>query len=398
MKKLLTAHFVSSLIFGMAQQHLFLGVQGEYGMLIKNFNQSGSVLHTDGLGSMANGKLSVQYRLFDALSFEMGAGIKRIQWKLQDKNFEARNPGFEVNSKTNAAFGNYFVNVQYAHKIQPKQFVYFQLGYTNDLVGAESLSQSRNFTVGTELVSQTSDYAESNWGITPEIGFQMYDLYGNLMSIGLSYNNAIGSDMLVSTYSVTNGSGSVASDVATANGSYIALNARFNLLVFHKLKKEKPTKEDKIKEETTEDIVVDTPDTTTIKDPVDVIDNSNQTDDDKINDREIVTTHKIKVHSPNLTIKIYDHQIVDGDIVSLYLNNEWVVENYTLKKEYLELKITVDEGDNSLILYAINLGKYKPNTAAIIINDGVKDHTVILESDLEESGTLEIKYKPEKKK
>jgi uncharacterized ubiquitin-like protein YukD len=398
MKKLLTTLFVSSLIFGMAQQHLFLGFQGEYGMLTKNFNQSGAVLYTDGLGSMSNGKLSIQYRLFDALSFEMGAGIKRIQWKLKDKNFEARNPGFEVNSKTNAVFGNYFANIQYAHKIQPKQFIYFQLAYTNDLVGAESLTQSRNFTVGSELVSQTTDYAESNWGITPEIGFQMYDLYGNLMSLGLSYNNAIGSDMLVSNYSVTNGSGTVASDVATANGSYFALNARFNLLVFHRLKKEKPPKEDKIKEETADDIIVDIPDTTTIKDPVDVIDNSNQTNDDKINDREIVTTHKIKVHSPNLTIKIYDHQIVDGDIVSLYLNDKWIVENYTLKKEYLELKITVDEGDNSLILYAINLGRYKPNTAAIIINDGVKDHTVILESDLEESGTLEIKYKPEKKK
>lgn len=397
MKRLLTTLFVSTFLLGMAQQHLFLGAQGEYGMLMKNFNQSGSVLYNNGLGSMANAKLSLQYRLFDAFSFEAGAGIKRIQWQLKDKNFEARNPGFEVNSKTNAIFGNYFMNVQYAHKIEPKKFVYFQLGYTNDLVGAESLTRTRNFTVGTELVSQTSTYATSTWGITPEIGFQMYDLYGNLMSIGLSYNNALGSDMLVSNYDVTNGSGTVASDVATANGSYLALNARFNLLLFHKMKKEKPSKDDIIEEEEDLGTLGEAQDSIVRPDPIVVVD-TNLTNDDKINDREIVTTHKIKVHSPNLTIRVYDHQIVDGDIISLYLNDEWVIENYTLKKEYLELDITVNEGDNNLILYAINLGRYKPNTAAIIVDDGVKEHTVILESDLEESGTLEIKYKPEKQK
>jgi hypothetical protein len=101
----------------------------------------------------------------------------------------------------------------------------------------------------------------------------------------------------------------------------------------------------------------------------------------------------VKVHAEQVLIKVWDRQTVDGDRISLNLNGEWILENYTLKKEKLELKVNLKEGLNIFVLHALNLGKIRPNTAAFTVDDGEKEHKVVLESNMKESGTLRIIYK-----
>jgi hypothetical protein len=74
------------------------------------------------------------------------------------------------------------------------------------------------------------------------------------------------------------------------------------------------------------------------------------------------------------------------------LNSDWILTDYTLENKRYTFEVTLHEGDNTLILYALNLGKYKPNTAAIMVDDGTKKQQVVLESTLDESSALEIKF------
>jgi hypothetical protein len=42
------------------------------------------------------------------------------------------------------------------------------------------------------------------------------------------------------------------------------------------------------------------------------------------------------------------------------------------------------------VLYAHNQGKYPPNTAAIIVDDGIRKNQIALKSNLKTSGAIEI--------
>src|SRR5690606_13301563 len=96
----------------------------------------------------------------------------------------------------------------------------------------------------------------------------------------------------------------------------------------------------------------------------------------EIEGRAIEVTHKVAVTRKTVTIKVWDHQKVDGDRISLNLNGRWVLINYTLQKQQKVIEVELNEGTNVFVLHALNLGKYEPNTAAIIIDDGTQENKV----------------------
>ena len=66
-------------------------------------------------------------------------------------------------------------------------------------------------------------------------------------------------------------------------------------------------------------------------------------------------------------ILVWDAQKVDGDTISLMLNGKFILENYPLKKAPKRIKATLSGTNNSIVLYAHNLGTVPPNTASISI-------------------------------
>jgi hypothetical protein len=75
---------------------------------------------------------------------------------------------------------------------------------------------------------------------------------------------------------------------------------------------------------------------------------------------------------------------IDGDIISLNYNGRWILRNFILKGVYYDLPLYVseDSSKNYLLLYANNLGKEPPNTVAIVVDDGIEQQKVVLNSDL----------------
>lgn len=105
----------------------------------------------------------------------------------------------------------------------------------------------------------------------------------------------------------------------------------------------------------------------------------------------VIKQKQITVSPGTVTIEVYDHQLQDGDIISLNYNGHWILEEYMLrrkaKKMTLPLKPT---NDNYLILHAVNLGNKPPNTVTLSYIYKGEKKTVVMESDMNESEMIKI--------
>lgn len=112
---------------------------------------------------------------------------------------------------------------------------------------------------------------------------------------------------------------------------------------------------------------------------------------EEIAERKVIVKQQLSVTTATVKIEIWDHQQEDGDIVSLRLNGENVVDKIRLLRKKYEKTITLQQGTNTLALDAINLGSIPPNTAAIrITSDGKLIKEVVLKSDMNTSEAITI--------
>lgn len=111
------------------------------------------------------------------------------------------------------------------------------------------------------------------------------------------------------------------------------------------------------------------------------------------NKRTEVVAKEITVDSDSLRISFYDNGQIDGDSISIFVNKKPVSTSQGLTAEalniYVQLDTTLDV--NQISMYAENLGKYPPNTALMVINDGEKRHEIFLSSSLDKNATVRIR-------
>jgi hypothetical protein len=107
---------------------------------------------------------------------------------------------------------------------------------------------------------------------------------------------------------------------------------------------------------------------------------------------EVIDAHALQVKHRKITIKVWDHNVVDGDIISLKWGDKWILSEYPLVSEPLQLDLTVHGFGEKLILYAHNVGQVPPNTAMVTVSDGTQYHRFELNADFETSEALVIQY------
>jgi len=107
--------------------------------------------------------------------------------------------------------------------------------------------------------------------------------------------------------------------------------------------------------------------------------------------REVKIARIVEVKSPNLRIKVWDNGIVDGDILTLFLNGKILFDKHRVTKKKRGINVKLEEKTNLLVLHADDLGDIKPNTVGVSIDDGIKEQILILSSNLRESGGVMIK-------
>ncbi len=110
--------------------------------------------------------------------------------------------------------------------------------------------------------------------------------------------------------------------------------------------------------------------------------------------RPVQIRESAEVSSSTFEILVWDDENVDGDTISLSFNGQLILDRYMVTAEKKKIQITMDPArDNVLVMYAHNLGKNPPNTAAISINDGTTTRTLTLKSDLKKCDAVKFKLK-----
>lgn len=337
------------------------------------------------IGVQVNGSI----RIYDRLTIEGGFGQHRSNYRFRDEDFEEIAEDFSVNIDSRHYYWNYFFGGSISQRIkQTDTYLYGRFIFSYNIIREESVSENSSFGISSLDIDRTvdfkTDYKPSLLSFIPEIGVQHKFYKGNLLSFGLKYQYSK-DDALISTYTVTdNVSKQQRTDVVNSTLNAISFNLKFDFRLHHFSKKEKVKKFD------LDEIAIDLS-----KPKEQSVDTTPPT---TIENRDLIINESIIVHSPKVKVFIWDHQTEDGDRISVNLNNEWIIENYTLKKEKYLLEIELREGINTFVMHALNLGKVRPNTAAMIVDDGEKEHKIVLQSNLKESGTLQIKYKKRNEK
>ncbi len=101
---------------------------------------------------------------------------------------------------------------------------------------------------------------------------------------------------------------------------------------------------------------------------------------------------QIIVKNRKVRIQVWDHNTIDGDVVSLKWGEEWLLSEYELQAEKKEITATLTGFQQKLVLYANNTGQIPPNTVAINIFDGHTTQRVQLEGDLKQTESIVIQY------
>jgi len=110
-------------------------------------------------------------------------------------------------------------------------------------------------------------------------------------------------------------------------------------------------------------------------------------------DRTNEVIGELEIDSRNVTISLWDHGLVDGDIVSIYVNGKLTAEEVTLEgpsDKYVFDTTLEYNGYNYILMFAHNTGAVYPNTAAISIDDGLVLKEFQVESSLSTNGTWDI--------
>lgn len=110
--------------------------------------------------------------------------------------------------------------------------------------------------------------------------------------------------------------------------------------------------------------------------------------------RKAELVKEIKVDSGNIKIEFFDNGQIDGDTISVYVNNMPVVSNRMLKTQPIHVNIRVDEKRNvqEVIMVGENLGTIPPNTALMIVTAGNKRYQLYLTSDEQKNAMVRFVY------
>jgi hypothetical protein len=103
----------------------------------------------------------------------------------------------------------------------------------------------------------------------------------------------------------------------------------------------------------------------------------------------------ITVDADSVSLSLYDNGVVDGDVVSVYLNGAPILSQTKLTAQAARVTVALPQRgtDYELKLVAENLGLLPPNTGLLIIEENGVRHTVHFSADLQTNASITIHRK-----
>jgi hypothetical protein len=113
------------------------------------------------------------------------------------------------------------------------------------------------------------------------------------------------------------------------------------------------------------------------------------------NSRKSILNKEFNVESDSVRLSFYDNGDIDGDSISVFVNNQPVLTHQELASKAFNLFLHLDSTKevNEISMFAENLGTIPPNTALMVLTDGKNRYEVFLSSSLSENATIRVKRK-----
>lgn len=107
----------------------------------------------------------------------------------------------------------------------------------------------------------------------------------------------------------------------------------------------------------------------------------------------------LEVDNDVLRLEMFDNGQIDGDSISLFLNNRLLLDKSMLDISGLKLTIRIDTSlpYDELAMFAHNLGNFPPNSALLVLYDGKKRHEIFLNSTLNSTAIIRIRKRGSRK-
>jgi len=101
---------------------------------------------------------------------------------------------------------------------------------------------------------------------------------------------------------------------------------------------------------------------------------------------------EIAIESKDINIEFYDNGVIDYDSISVFLNSKLILKKTMLTHTAIKLHLNLDDSlpFNELGMFANNEGLIPPNTATLIINDGLNREELELNSSLHSTATIRL--------
>jgi hypothetical protein len=109
--------------------------------------------------------------------------------------------------------------------------------------------------------------------------------------------------------------------------------------------------------------------------------------------RQIIYTKDLEIGSDSVRVSLYDNGEIDGATVTVFLNGKPVIVHQELTARAVNMYLTLDNSKdvNEVSLFAENLGKIPPNTALMVVTDGISRFEVFLSSTYTQNATVRIR-------
>lgn len=106
----------------------------------------------------------------------------------------------------------------------------------------------------------------------------------------------------------------------------------------------------------------------------------------------------LTVNSPEVKVKLYDNGQIDGDIISVYLDNKLIISSKMLTATPIVVNFNINDEDevHELTMVAENLGSIPPNTSLMIVEAGTQRFDVRITSTEQKNAVVKFKYEKPK--
>ena len=108
--------------------------------------------------------------------------------------------------------------------------------------------------------------------------------------------------------------------------------------------------------------------------------------------REKIIATDIPIAGDSIELRFYDNAEIDGDSISLFLNNKLIFQHIRLTAAAYTIKLPVNELNetNELVMVAENLGSIPPNTSYMLAIVNEKRYEAMLKSTEETSAVIKL--------